>query len=156
MSDNGISITVKARGIVEFQNRLRRTNKRLEDLEGPTKEAGQIALALAKSYPPYGNWRSGQISFVSRYPGAKYVRTRNLQRKWKGQMRKGSKVAFTYRVFNYGALDKRGRPYLKYVQGEEQAPPHPGRWYTGDDMKPMMEEEMTKIFQRHMKRAVKG
>ena len=66
MSETGVSITVKASGITEFQNRLRRANQRLEDLEIPTREAGQIALALAKSYP-YGNWRAGQISFVDKY-----------------------------------------------------------------------------------------
>ena len=156
MSENGISITVKASGITEFQNRLMRANRRLEDLETPTREAGQIALALAKSYPPYGNWRAGQISFVDKYPGAKYVRTRTLQKAWKGQLRKGSRVLFTYRVFNYGAVDKRGRPYLKYVQGEEQAPPHPGRWYTDDTMKPMMEQEMNRIFTRYMRVVARG
>ncbi len=155
MSELGTSITIKVTGIDKYQNRLRKINQKLENLEAPTREAGKIALALAKSYPPYGNWKGGQISFVTRYPGAKYVRTRTLQKAWKGQLRKGSKVLFTYRVFNYGVMDKRGRPYLKYVQGDEQAPPHPGRWYTGDQMRPMMEEEMGKIFKKYMKDVAK-
>lgn len=155
MSDVGTSITIKVTGVDKYQNRLRKINQKLENLETPTREAGKIALALAKSYPPYGNWKGGQISFVTRYPGAKYVRTRTLQKAWKGQLRKGSKVLFTYRVFNYGTMDKRGRPYLKYVQGDEQAPPHPGRWYTDEQMRPMMEEEMGKIFKKYMKNVAK-
>ncbi len=155
MSDVGTSITIKVTGVDKYQNRLRKINQKLENLEAPTREAGKIALALAKSYPPYGNWKGGQISFVTRYPGAKYVRTRTLQKAWKGQLRKGSKVLFTYRVFNYGTIDKRGRPYFKYVQGQEQAPPHPGRWYTEDQMKPMMEAEAAKIFKKYMKDVAK-
>lgn len=156
MSDAGLSITVKASGIREFQNRLQKANRRLEDLEAPMREAGAIALALVRSYPPYGNWQGGQVSFVDKYPGAKYKRTRTLQKAWKGQLRKGSRVLFTYRVYNYGTVDKRGRPYLKYVQGEEQASPHPGRWYTKDMMKPMLDVEATRIFQRYMSKVAKG
>ena len=37
--------------IRDSQNRLRKINQKLENLEAPTREAGKIALALAKSYP---------------------------------------------------------------------------------------------------------
>ena len=152
MSDLGISITIKAGGINEFQAKLKKIDQKLSNIDSPMKEAGEIARALVRSYPPYGNWQSGQVSFMERYPGAKYKRTRTLQRAWKGQLRKGSRVLFTYRVYNYGTIEeRRGKPYLKYVQGEEQTVPHIGRWYTNEDMKPMIQAETSKIFERFMR-----
>lgn len=156
MSDAGISITVRTSGMDKVQNRLAKANKKLEDLSKPMKDIGRIAVALVRSYPPYGNWRDGQISFVRKYPGAKYTRTKTLQKNWKGQLRRGSRVSFSYRVYNYGTVDRRGRPYLKYVQGDEQAAPHPGRWYTEEDMRPMLEDEANKILEQFMHDVARG
>ncbi len=156
MSDVGISFTVKASGMEAYQNRLRNINKNVSDLEAPMREAGEIAKALVRSYPPYGNWQAGQVSFIERYPGAKYKRTRTLQRGWKGQLRMGSRVLYTYRVYNYTTIEaKRDKPYLKYVQGDEQTVPHIGRWYVADQMKNMLEGEVTRIFVSFMHKAVR-
>lgn len=157
MSDSGISISIKASGFNEYAKRLANVNKKVSDLEKPMREAGEIAKALVRSYPPYGNWQAGHVSFAERYPGAKYKRTRTLQRAWKGQLRKGSRILFTYRVFNYSTFEeKRGRPYLKYVQGDEQAPIHVGRWYVKDTMKIMLEGEVSKIFEKYMRGVAKA
>lgn len=158
MSDLGLSISVKATNVDVVRANLKKIQIRVEDLEQPVREVGAIGLALTRSYPPYGDWRSGKISFVDIRPGTvtNYVRTKVLQKGWKGQLRKGSKVLYTYRLYNYTTIEaKRNRPYLKYVQGDEQAKMHVGIWYNHEEMSDMLNEEAIKILERFVKSSLR-
>lgn len=150
-----MSVTIKiveTGGLAKYKAHLASINKQVSNLEVPLREAGKIALALAKSYPPYDNsWRKGGISFTEFKPGSRYKRTRNLQRHWVGQLRKSSGTVSQYRVYNYGTIDPRGRPYFEYVQGDNQAKMHAGYWYTRGDMEAMLRQETIDIFEDFIK-----
>lgn len=151
-----IGFTVKANGMPQYKKKLDMMGRSLEDLEKPMREAGEIAKALVRSYPPYGNWEQGHISFTDFRPGSKYKRTKALQKGWKGQLLKGSKIQVRYRVYNYTTVDKRGRKYAQYVQGDNQAAVHAGWWFTEKEMADKLHKVTLKIFQKFMKDVVKG
>jgi hypothetical protein len=150
-----VTVSVKATGIKGYAKRLASINKHMNELDVPMRESGDVTMALVRSYPPYGDWRKLHVSFQLVRPGAKYKRTKELQRGWGGKLTKGSNILVRFRATNRGAIDKRGREYSHYVQGDAQAPNHMGIWYTEHEMGELLHAETLKIFRDFMKKAMR-
>jgi hypothetical protein len=133
----------------QYKKKLEKAGRSLRDLDKPMSEAGKIALAAIKSYPPYDDgWKNGKPSFIPYRPGSKYKRkgdNKGLKSGIKGRLTKGSKIVVRYRITS-GMI-----AYDKYVFGNEQSAIHRPWWRKVEAWEPIIRPEVTKIFQEFMK-----
>jgi hypothetical protein len=150
---SGVSFNVRAYGMPQYKKKILKLGKDLEELDKPMRDAGKIAKAALRSYPPYdGSWREGKESFTLYRPGSKYKRKGDrggLKTGWEGKLTKGSKIVVRY------SLKNNDIKYAKFVQGLEQSSFHAPWWLTVEKWEPLIREETTKIFREFMKDIVK-
>lgn len=149
-----VKLNIRAYGMPQYKKKLQKLGKDLEQLDKPMKEAGKVALAAVKSYPPYdGSWKDGRESFTPFRPGSKYRRlggSGGLKTGWRGRLTKGSKIVVRFSLTNNDIK------YAKFVQGIEQAGIHAPWWLTVDQWEPILRPHTTQIFRDFMEKATKG
>lgn len=147
---SGLRLNIRAYGMPQYKKKMIQLGRDLEELNKPMKEAGKIAMAAVRSYPPYdGGWKQGRESFTPVRPGSKYKRKGDrggLKTGWEGKLTKGSKIVVRYSLRN----DKIA--YAKYVQGLERSSFHAPWWLTVDEWEPVIRPEVTAIFRDFMKK----
>lgn len=150
----GVKLNVRAYGMPQYKKKIEKLGKELSELDKPMKEAGKIALAALRSYPPYdGGWKEGKESFTPFRPGSKYRRKGDaggLKTGWEGKLTKGSRIVVRFSLRNNKIA------YAKFVQGYERTAVHAPWWLTVDEWEPLIREQTTKIFRDFMKNIVKG
>lgn len=147
---DAVRLNIRAYGMPQYKKKIGKLAKDLEELDKPMKEAGKIAFAAVRSYPPYdGGWKEGKESFTRVRPGSKYVRkgdTGGLKTGWRGRLTKGSKIVVRFSLSN----DKIA--YAKYVQGLSQTSTHEPWWLTVEQWEPILRPHVTEIFRDFMKK----
>lgn len=140
-------LNIRADGIKQYAKKLKNIGKAVESLDKPMKEAGQIALAAVRSYPPYTeSWKGGTPSFSYYRPGSKYRRTKTLQEGWRGRITKGSKIVVRYSVTNHSVA------YMRYVMGDSRQNIHAPWWHTLDEWDEILKPYVFRVFQDFMKK----
>ena len=146
----GVKLNVRAYGMPQYKKKIEKLGKELSELDKPMKEAGKIALAALRSYPPYDDgWKEGKESFVSVRPGSKYKRLGDnggLKTGWKGRLTKGSRIGVRYSLTNSTIK------YVKFVQGYEQSSLHTPWWLTVEQWEPVLRPHVTEIFRNYMEK----
>ena len=153
------TLQIKVVGAADFARKLAKIEKDISDLVEPLKEAGQIAKAAVKSYPPYTNsWKTGTPSFIRKRPGSKYVRTGALQKSWNGRLQKKGKAP-SYIVYQKTSMNQKekmdARDYMPYVQGAEQTAIHSAYWNTLDTWTEILEPIVSEIVGDYVTKLVK-
>jgi hypothetical protein len=143
-------ITLKPFGFSSYRKKLEAAERKVEDLNKPMDMVDKIAMAAVKSYPPYGNWRNGEISFTKTRPGAKYRRTGALGRGWKRRRYSTGKML---KLTIWHSHVTSGR-YYRYVMGREQSAIHAPWWNTANTWGDILKPEVLKIFRDYMKTVV--
>lgn len=145
-----LQLNVRAYGMPQYKKKLDKIGRSLNNLDVPMSQAGKIALAAVKSYPPYDDgWKQGRSSFTPFRPGSKYKRRGDnggLKTGFKGRLTKGSRIVVRYNITNSTIS------YAKYVMGDEQTGIHRPWWHTVDKWESIIRPEVTKIFRDFMKK----
>lgn len=140
-------IKIKANGAPQYMKKLDKLGRSMSELEIPTRDAGEVAVAAVKSYPRYGDWKNKKVSSDPNRPGSKYKRTFNLQKSMTGRMQKSGKVV-KYLVYQ----GNKGRaPYIDYVIGDAQVPLHAGYWITLSQWEKILHPVALDIFRKWYK-----
>lgn len=147
---SGTGITIRINGLPSYKKKLEALGEAVDKLDEPMAEARRIALAAVKSYPPYGNWEEGQISFSPTRPGSKYKRTGALGKGWRARVSKTNKM---HKLLLWHSHPTSGR-YFPYVQGDSQSSFHRPWWVTKEEWQVKLRPITLKIFQNYMKSLV--
>lgn len=149
---SGVKLNIRAYGMPQYKKKMIALGKELEELDKPMKDAGKIALAALRSYPPYdGGWKDGKESFTPVRPGSKYKRKGDdggLKTGWRGRLTKGSKITVRYSLANDDIK------YTKFVQGLQRTSVHAPWWLTVEEWEPVLRPHVTETFRDFMKKAV--
>ena len=148
MSETGFRI--KSFGFPAYRKKLDSLGLSLDNMDAAYDEVEKVTKSAIKSYPPYGNWEQGEISFTRTRPGSKYKRTGDLGKGWKGRRQHTQKM-YKYIVWHQHPTSG---DYFPYVAGRNQSATHKPWWITIEEWPSKLQPVTLKIFQRHMKSIV--
>lgn len=83
-------------------------------------------------------------------PNSRYRRTKTLGRTWSA-----APFDFAYGSSGFEGTLKNSTPYGPYVQGDDQAPIHEGRWSTADEIAEKHEPQVQQYFDQAGERIAK-
>lgn len=142
-----MSIMLKPFGFASYKKKLEKLGRSVEDLDKPMDEVDKVAMGAVKSYPPYGDWESGEVSFTRTRPGSKYKRTGALGRGWRRRRTNSGKMM---KLIIWHSHPASGR-YFPYVAGRNQAPIHQPWWETTETWPAKLKPKLLEIFRKYMK-----
>lgn len=151
---SNVTLNIRVYGMPQYIKKMNKLGKDLSELDKPMKNAGEVAKAALRSYPPYDDgWKEKKESFSLYRPGSKYKRkggNGGLKTGWKGRLIKGSRIGVRYLISNSSIK------YAKYVQGYEQSSFHAPWWLTVEEWVPVLRPEVTEIFREFIRNVAKG